>query len=285
MLPELQLTPTDLQLFDDLKHFPSPPESLMLYAQNNAPWPDSGIERLDEERSWFFYLAELSIRRTINDVLGTFYDKTEQQWIDDIDLLCRQFDESDKQISLWLGPTELDPFFSSFFFFKNTATNHLFRMSHLPPLIQFNGLQQPENELVYFLQGRLEEWRELIHRPFLYFYLHHSPSMSATPRILSLARREVEMCAALIERVACHGRHGGTWLLVRRSWRCAMMILGVVIRNGEVEPPKNWKELVGTSLMTITKWMPESPDLRSMGIVLDSLYRTICGRICSEPVL
>ena len=101
MLPELQLTPTDLQLFDDLKGFPSPPKSLTLYAQTDLPSLDNGLERHDEERSWFFYLAELSIRRTINDVLATFYAMTEEQWIDDIDFLCRQFDESDKQILLW----------------------------------------------------------------------------------------------------------------------------------------------------------------------------------------
>ncbi|RMJ17069.1 hypothetical protein CDV36_003302 [Fusarium kuroshium] len=101
MLPELQLTPTDLQQFDYPSGILSPPESLSLHSQTNDSLPSGSLTRHDEERSWFFYLAELSIRRTINDVLPTFYERGEWQWVDGIDLVCRQFDESDKQMSLW----------------------------------------------------------------------------------------------------------------------------------------------------------------------------------------
>ncbi|RSL42050.1 hypothetical protein CEP51_016519 [Fusarium floridanum] len=89
MLPELQLTPTDLQQFDYPSGILSTPESLSLHSQTNDSLPSGSLTRHDEERSWFFYLAELSIRRTINDVLLTFYEKGEWQWIDGIDLVCR----------------------------------------------------------------------------------------------------------------------------------------------------------------------------------------------------
>lgn len=101
MLPDLQLTPTDLQQFDYPISFPSPPESLTLHTETHPHLPDGGLDRHDEELSWYFFLAEISLRRTINDVLLLFYSMSEEQWIDNIDLICRQFDESIKQISLW----------------------------------------------------------------------------------------------------------------------------------------------------------------------------------------
>lgn len=50
---------------------------------------------------WFFYLAEISLRRTFDEVLSVIYEKGEQNWIENIDLVCRQYYESEKQISDW----------------------------------------------------------------------------------------------------------------------------------------------------------------------------------------
>src|SRR5690606_9813005 len=101
----------------------------------------------------------------------------------------------------------------------------------------------------------------------LYYYLHHPPDTPPIPQIFNLARQEVKICAGLIRRVKYHHRHGGTWLLVRRSFRCAMLILAVVIRDGEVQPPPNWLDLVRTSIMTLGRWSSGSPDIQSMRIV------------------
>jgi len=50
---------------------------------------------------WFFYLAEISLRRTLDEALSAIYEKGEQHWIEDIDLVCRQYRESEQQISDW----------------------------------------------------------------------------------------------------------------------------------------------------------------------------------------
>jgi hypothetical protein len=50
---------------------------------------------------WFFYLAEISLRRTLDEVLSVMYEKGEQDWIENIDLVYRQYYESEKQISDW----------------------------------------------------------------------------------------------------------------------------------------------------------------------------------------
>ncbi|SPO07570.1 uncharacterized protein DNG_10265 [Cephalotrichum gorgonifer] len=224
LLPELGLTPSCLRELDYPDPFPEPPVSLLSFSsERDGSGEQVSIEtvgyeqKAEEERSWFFYLAEISLRRIINDTLHTFYEKGEEHWMKHIDLVCRQYHESEEQVSQWL--------------------------SHLPSSIQFDPYEQPESELVYYLQGRLEEWREYILRPLLYYYLHHPPSDTPSQQIISLARQEITTCAASIRRCAQHGRHGGTWLIARRSFRCAVLILGVVLQGGPVEAPGDWREL------------------------------------------
>lgn len=154
------------------------------------------------------------------------------------------------------------------------------RLSHLPSAIQFDPFEQADTELVYYLQGRLEEWREYIRRPLLYYYIHlPASSPPPTDRIVSLAQQEVTICAACIRRCAQHPRHGGTWLLVRRSFRCAALIMAAVLRGGEVRPPGDWKELVGVSLRTLSRWEGEALDLRRMRGVLERLFWEVSERV------
>lgn len=107
LLPELGITPTCLGELDYPDPFPTPPVSLLSFSHEHddrsdeAPAAVDDQQRAEEERSWFFYLAEISLRRIINDILSTFYDKGEEHWMKHIDLVCRQNLESEKQISSW----------------------------------------------------------------------------------------------------------------------------------------------------------------------------------------
>ena len=50
---------------------------------------------------WFFYLAQISLRRTLDELLALIYAKGEQNWIENIDMFHRQYHESKKQIADW----------------------------------------------------------------------------------------------------------------------------------------------------------------------------------------
>jgi hypothetical protein len=85
-----------------LDAFPALPTSLTGDPSDLTTSPCSDIEqRAEEERSWLFYLAEISLRRTINDNLQILYRRDEVHWTTDTPKLIQQHWELEKQVSLW----------------------------------------------------------------------------------------------------------------------------------------------------------------------------------------
>lgn len=96
LAPELGLPPSGLSEFAYPDLFPSPPASLgRVQTEIEEGQPHS------EERGWFFYLAEISLRRTIIDTIKVIYRKGETQWVNNIQWLVAQHDEQEQQVLLW----------------------------------------------------------------------------------------------------------------------------------------------------------------------------------------
>lgn len=98
---------SDLEDFKYPTVFPPPPESL-----NHLSPSDNGDAGGDDDMSnvfsprrnefiWFFYLAEISLRRTLDEILSVVYEKGEQRWLENIDLVYRQYYDSEKQLTDW----------------------------------------------------------------------------------------------------------------------------------------------------------------------------------------
>jgi hypothetical protein len=153
------------------------------------------------------------------------------------------------------------------------------RYSHLPPSIKFDSSKYPDKELTFYLQARFDDWRECISRPFLYNYLHADRDQQHPPSIIDISQREVELCSNAILRNMHHQRHGGTWFIARNSFRSAVLILAVAVRNGDVRPPGNWRELVRLALMTLERWCSGVEDLVRMKGVLERLFEAVCERV------
>ncbi|KAJ0305476.1 hypothetical protein COL516b_005170 [Colletotrichum fioriniae] len=221
--------------------------------------------RLEEERSWLYYLAEISLRRTIKSTMSVLYRKGEAYWLRNEDLLVRQYDEFETEIS------QLH--------------------SHLPPLIQFTEHDYPDNELAFYLQGRFQGWRESTLRPLLYCAIHgthsrgqHGQSQQhpTNPRVIHLAQRAVDTCAAMIVKTAHHHRHGGSWFVARRAFSCAVMVLAVVAaENRPVDPPSNWNSLVRLALRVLGRWGREAHDLERMRETLQRLFHRVQQKVGS----
>ncbi|KAJ0339267.1 hypothetical protein COL922a_004652 [Colletotrichum nupharicola] len=166
ILTTLRLRSSGLEDFTYPDSFPAPPSTLSsarpaagdYYAW--SPMSDDQ-QRVEEERSWLYYLAEISLRRTIKDTMAVLYRKGETYWLQNEQLLVRQYDEFEKEIS------QLH--------------------SHLPPLIQFDEHRHADNELAFYLQGRFQGWREATLRPLLYCALHAPREVSA--RVVELAQK------------------------------------------------------------------------------------------------
>ncbi len=168
---------------------------------------DGAMAEADENQSWLFYLAEISLRRTIADTAWHFYNKGEDYWLNNVDLILRQYADTDMQIALWY--------------------------SHLPPSIRFHSDSEHDNEFSFYLQHRFLEWRENSLRPLLYIYLHHP--MQPPPEVVLRSKEALKVAAELIALSKRDHRHGSIWFVLRRTFACALLILAVVTRHGPAE--------------------------------------------------
>lgn len=199
---------------------------------------------------WFFYVAQISLRRTLDEVLAVMYEKGEQYWVENIDLICRQYHESRKQIADW--------------------------KSHLPPAMRYDPASQPNNEMSYYLEGRFEEWNEFILRPLVYYCLHVPPTKHPSLDIAALAQDYMTLCTDCIMRCSHYDRHGGTWFVLRRAMRCSLVILATVVADGPLRPPENWQELSRVAIATLARWSVGVRDLQRMHQVLERVFYAVC---------
>lgn len=82
--------------------FPSPPTELASpTAQNQALDTLRDDIVPEEEKSWFYYLAEISYRRMINRILAVMARDGERGWIDNIGDIIKQCKDFGEQIDIW----------------------------------------------------------------------------------------------------------------------------------------------------------------------------------------
>ncbi|KKK24401.1 hypothetical protein ARAM_004377 [Aspergillus rambellii] len=229
--------------------FPSPPlgPSRPDESKDTADSRDGPLSE-NEERSWLFYLAELALRRTLDQALPLFYVREgPTTWLQNIDYIVKQSSHVEEQLDIWYN--------------------------HLPPAIQpdLDPDISPDDQLPFFLQGRLMGAREAIYRPALYYILHHNGRGGADnwSAVLPLAIECVRLTRAMIKHYARHKRHGGIWFALRAVWTQSIIILATVNAGIDyLEPPADWPELVRMSLQMLQQWGSESADIRSMYDVL-----------------
>ncbi|KAJ3550109.1 hypothetical protein NM208_g145 [Fusarium decemcellulare] len=211
-----------------------------------------------EERGWCYYLAEISLRRTIDDTLCHLFQDGESSWLKNPSQLIHQFNESEKQRNIW--------------------------RQHLPSIVQFDENVVPDNEFAFGLRGRFLEWHELILRPILYYILHLPCDQAAPPECITLAERAVHLYTQRIDEYQHTLRHGGSWFVTRRIFAYASMILAAVRDpNRRISVPSTWKLAVLTALRTLKFWGRDAPDVRHMTATLDHMYSAVCAEV-REPL-
>ncbi|KAH7221669.1 hypothetical protein BKA60DRAFT_595530 [Fusarium oxysporum] len=166
---EIPLPPSGITQCDYPDMFPSPPTELASpSAYDRGDTLDDDIVP-EEEKSWFYYLAEISYRRMMNRAMAVMARSGEQGWSDNICKAMEHCKEFNEQIDLWY--------------------------SHIPPQIDPKNAVHTNNELAQFLRNRELSCREWIHRPFLFYILHQSPEDEHYGRAMPLAQRCLEFLA------------------------------------------------------------------------------------------
>lgn len=215
-----------------------------------SPRPGTADESEDlEQRGWYFYLAEVSLRRRIEETLALMYEDADTLCAHRPGALVSRYKECSTQVDLWY--------------------------SHLHPSVQFQDNAFPNNELAFYLQGRFYEWRTLLLRPFLYCAVSQDPNR-VPEEVVTLASEYVALCADNITHLSYHGRHGGTWFACRATFASAMSILAAVVSESQALYQLDWLAYVKLSLRTLNRWSPEADDVELMRQILERLLAEVC---------
>ncbi|TQN65581.1 hypothetical protein CSHISOI_09840 [Colletotrichum shisoi] len=232
--------------------FPSPPSEVA----SPAAQP-SALDILEddihpeEEKSWFYYLAEISSRRMINRAISVFGYNGQQAWVQDVARVVEKCEEFDGHINVWC--------------------------LHIPSQINWQNRDLSNNELVHFIQNRATSCREWIHRPFVYYVVHQPPDDPWMPRVMPLAEKCLELSVELLLDVNLHHRHHGTWFMARAAMTRALLVLAAVKSGRFAQLPERWKQAVETATLALQRWYGEAPDLLRAASVLEGVIGQVIG--------
>ncbi|KAH7134562.1 c6 zinc finger domain-containing protein [Dactylonectria estremocensis] len=246
---ELGLPGSSLNEMQYYHVYPSPPSPSQLTGGPTRSESAAQRERDTLEIGWFFYLAEIALRRIMNEALSSRYwaDSwyyTTSWWTAEGENRYRDDVERFKaKLETWkdmLPPSMRFPSEAS------EATGDALRgilRSHLVDIL----------DVLYFPAVRAvacEKVRDL--GPY---------TLSAARSALLNAVYRLTLC----EEGFWH-RHQGTWLMLRTCSRSLLQLLAVALR-AQTEPsladllPEGWERCAGRMFTVIEYWEPESPDL------------------------
>lgn len=102
---EIPLPPSDITRFGFPDVFPSPPEEISAPRDKHSdpsqfPESEHGVE-VEVERSWFYYLAEISFRKMMNRAISTLCRGGELSWVNNIHENIKQCEAFENDINLW----------------------------------------------------------------------------------------------------------------------------------------------------------------------------------------
>ncbi|KAM0549946.1 hypothetical protein ACHAPJ_009193 [Fusarium lateritium] len=229
--------------------FPSPPTELTSPSAQNQPLDVLEDEIIpEEEKSWFYYLAEISYRRIMNRAMAVMARNGEQGWAHNIRDTMEQCKDFNEQIDIWY--------------------------SHIPTQIDPKIEDHANNELAQFVKNRAIAFREWIHRPFLFYILHQPPNDPHYEQAMPLAQKCLELCVKHLFRTYGHHRHHGTWYVARACVTRAFILLACA-KSYRIPMPRGWKDALEIARWTIHRWAAEAPDLQWAETVLESILGSL----------
>lgn len=202
------------------------------------PSPPRAIHS-DKEVVWYYYLAEIALRRLGNRVLNTFHKNKPIITSSVAGSMVQNFEN---QAANWLSslPAALKPEVSA----ESARDGRL------------------ETVLRYILNGHLIDCYEMMYWHFLaHFFEEDTPSTSQT--IETYASKALQICVQRIQSdsFGFRRRHHGTWLMLRSCTRSALVLLAAS-RNPHLHSllPQGWQGAVDQVKGLLRFWQQESQD-------------------------
>lgn len=268
-LPLPQSTVADV----DYPHmFPNPPshsmDGLGLGSHNSDSisfgWDtDSASNKvINEEKSWYYYLTEVALRRIGNRILNTFYRQDHTSWLHITPLIpiAKEFEE---QILVW--------------------------SSNLPPAMRYDQNPtldlSPARELSWATWNRLLEMKSWLYQPFLYYAIHCNETQAAEVRdnmiLQSLISSAMEVNISTVEMRSLRHRHHGIWFDIRSIVTASFEVIAAA-KSGKVKVEPEWEDRIRLVIANLAFWEDESADVPKTRQVLENLLLETKDLICRE---
>ncbi|KAJ5787301.1 hypothetical protein N7457_002291 [Penicillium paradoxum] len=205
--------------------FPSPPEEL----------------KSKDEAAWYFYLAEIALRRLENRILDYAYRPGLINLETDVIL------DFEDQANAWLRS--------------------------LPEALAFDTENPDADQYAPFrfiLSGHFIDCQETMYWHFLVDAIHGR--MDGSSEVL--VRKGLKVCVDRIQqnRTGFYHRHHGTWLMLRSCTRSASVLLAAERSIGIASfLPNGWEEAIFEVSRVLTFWKDESHDVLGLFTILQTL--------------
>lgn len=212
------------------------------------PSPPEGVKSKDEA-AWYFYLAEIALRRLGNRILSYIYryDSTifPESNIEDAIL------DFEEQAHAWL--------------------------QSLPPTLSlgvadYSDVEQYE-AFRFILQGHFVDCQEMMYWHFVVDGIHGRLHGNAGEAFL---QKGLKVCVERIEinQKGFFHRHHGAWLMMRSCTRSALVLLAAA-RRVELVPflPVGWEDAIVQVKKMLNFWKDESNDILEMFNTLETLMQ------------
>jgi hypothetical protein len=129
-------------------------------------------------------------------------------------------------------------------------------------------------ELQHLLEVRLLEFRERIHRPFLYIAIHQPAHSPIQVIIEPYVQRCLDACLKQSLKGSHRHRHHGTWYQNRKIFAQCLLILAAV-KSQHINVPTGWRHAVKTCIAGLGFWEGEAPDLGKAKLVLKTIFEAV----------
>ncbi|EXJ73605.1 uncharacterized protein A1O5_03367 [Cladophialophora psammophila CBS 110553] len=244
---ELNVSETSIWDLTYPAFFPSPPEGL----------------RSQREIVWYFYLAEIALRRLGNRILNFIYDSKATSSMSNAAESTVGFEQ---QAADWIRslPQALD--------------------LEAPSVGEESDLH---HSLKFILKGHLLDCYEMMYWPFIVAAVNYdtperTPTIS-TESMDSFVHKALVVCVERIEKneQGFFYRHHGTWLMLRSCTRSAFVLLAAArLEKLTLLMPDRWREAVEKVIEMLRFWRRESKDVEDRLRLVETL---LAGLTFSDP--
>jgi hypothetical protein len=220
----------------------------MTWSGSNDLWVQA------EEDSWYFFLSEIAMRRIIDKVaedVGNIFLQISAPPTSPVQVILEEFSpvatELERQVFVW--------------------------REHLPTNIRFPDPPTPAST-EWMLYSRQPFYRtlELMHRPFLFAYIH---GLAGGTLVRDFANKALRYAQQYLQ--GCHPTHAhhGRALQLRNELKMVVMLFAAS-RSG-LEMPRGWYEDVRAVIRSFKYWQLTVPFMRSYIEIILALDRHFEG--------